>query len=167
MKERVVHPIPPLYDSRSRVLILGSFPSVRSREQEFFYAHRQNRFWRVMAHLLSEPFPTTVEEKRQLLLSHGIALWDVIGACEIEGSADSSIRSATPNDIGRILCEAPICEIYLNGKTAARYYDVYLRNAIDINARYLPSTSAANASWSLSDLIEAWSVVLLSKDKIN
>lgn len=166
MKEHVVHPIPPLYDSKSRVLILGSFPSVRSREQEFFYAHRQNRFWRVMAHLLSTPCPVSVEEKRHMLLSHGIALWDVIGACEIEGSADSSIRSVVVNDIERILKQAPIRRIFLNGKTAAHYYDLYLKDRIPIDAVCLPSTSAANASWSLSDLTKAWGAALL-QDEIN
>ena len=99
-----VHPIPPLFDEGSRVLILGSFPSIKSREAKFFYGHPQNRFWRVMAALTDSPMPTTIEEKTQLILSHHFALWDSIASCTIAGSSDSSIRDVVPNDLSRIPC---------------------------------------------------------------
>ena len=106
------HPIPPLYDEHSKILILGSFPSVKSREQQFFYGHKQNRFWRVMAQVLDCAVPETVEQKKEMLLSHHIAVWDVIASCEITGSSDASIRDVTPNDLSQILNCADIRAIY-------------------------------------------------------
>lgn len=153
----IEHPIGPVYDGNSRILILGSFPSVKSREQMFFYGHPQNRFWKVVAAVFEQPVPETVAEKRAFLLASGIALWDVIASCEIEGSADSTIRSAVPNDIGKILDCADIREIFVNGKTAEKYYNRYLLGTVGRRAVYLPSTSPANASWPLSRLVEAWS----------
>ena len=155
----IVHPIEPVFDERSRVLILGSFPSVRSRAEMFFYGHPQNRFWKVISSIFGEPIPETVEQKRQLLIENRIALWDVIASCEITGSADSSIKNVVPNDLSRILNTAGIERIYVNGKTAQRYYDRYLKNAVQMNAVCLPSTSPANAAWSLDRLVDAWSVV--------
>lgn len=152
----IVHSIAPIFDARSRILILGSFPSVKSREEQFFYGHPQNRFWRVLAEVLDVPCPKTVDEKKSLLLEHRIALWDVIGACEITGSADTSIRNAVPNDLSVIFETADIRSIYLNGKTAKQYYDRYLRDRFLQDAICLPSTSPANAAWSLERLVEAW-----------
>ena len=155
----VVHPIPPLFDGESRVLILGSFPSVRSREVGFFYGHPQNRFWRVLAGVFSEDVPTTVEEKRAFLARNHIALWDVIASCEIEGSSDSSIRSVVPNDLSVILASAPIERIFVNGKTADTYYRRYQFQKTGKEAICLPSTSPANATVRVEGLIEAWRVI--------
>lgn len=155
----LIHPFPPLYDEHSRILILGSFPSVQSRERLFFYGHPQNRFWRVSAAVFRSPVPTSIEEKRAFLLSHHIALWDVLGACDITGSADSSIKNATVNDLSPILSHAPIERIFVNGQTAKKYYDRYTRVQTGVEAIVLPSTSPANAAWSVERLVEAWSVL--------
>ena len=155
----LIHPIPPVYDEKSRVLILGSFPSVKSREAGFFYGHPQNRFWKVLAQLHGEKTPGTVEEKKAFLLRNHIALWDVIRSCEIEGSSDAAIRSAVPNDLGPILRAAPIEAIYVNGKTAFRYYQKYMEPVVPVPAICLPSTSPANAAWSLERLTAAWACV--------
>ena len=154
------HPIPPIYDERSTVLILGSFPSVRSREVGFFYGHPQNRFWKVVAALFEEAVPETVEQKKGFLLDHHIALWDVAAACEIDGSADSTLRRVLPNDFSPLLEQAPIRRIFVNGKTAEKYYNQLIRPRIQKDAIVLPSTSPANATWSLERLIDAWRVVL-------
>ena len=160
MKETtVIHPIPPLYDSQSEILILGSFPSVKSREAQFFYGHPQNRFWKVIAAVCGEPVPETVPEKKALLLSHHIALWDVIHSCDIQGSSDASIKNVVPNDLSIILDAAPIRQIYVNGKTAEKYFIRYTQNVIGRKAVCLPSTSPANAAWSLEKLIEAWQII--------
>lgn len=158
------HPISPVYDERSRVLILGSFPSVKSREQMFFYGHPQNRFWRVIAAVMRVDVPATVEEKRRFLLDHRIALWDVIASCDITGSSDSSIKNVVANDLTAILETAPIRQIFVNGKTAERYYNRYIRAAVGREAICLPSTSPANAACSIERLVDAWSVVARSMD---
>lgn len=155
----ITHPFPPLYDAHSQILILGSFPSVKSREQQFFYGHPQNRFWRILSAVYDAPVPQTIPEKRSFLLAHRIALWDVIASCEITGSSDSSIRSAVPNDLRPILNGSQITQIYVNGSTAAKYYDRYQRPELRIEAVRLPSSSPANASWQLPRLIAAWSVI--------
>ena len=150
------HNIPPEYDEHSRILILGSFPSVRSREEGFFYAHPQNRFWRVISELTGSPVPGSIREKKKLLRRSGIALWDVIASCGIEGSSDASIRDAVPNDIGKILGEAPIEAVFTNGRKA---HELYVRLIYPSTGREdicLPSTSAANASYSLPQLIGFW-----------
>ena len=152
----VVHNIPPVFDERSEILILGSFPSVKSREAAFFYGHKQNRFWKVMAALFEDdpgPMPGT---KTAFLLRHRIALWDVIGRCEIEGSADSAIRNAVPNDLSVILSAAPISRIFVNGSTAAKYYGKYDLPLTGREAVTLPSTSPANAAKSLDALVALW-----------
>jgi hypoxanthine-DNA glycosylase len=159
MPKTVVHPIAPVYDENSRILILGSFPSVKSREEMFFYGHPQNRFWRVTASVLGAETPKTVAEKRELLLSHGIALWDVLASCEIEGSADSTIKNAVPNDISWLLKETKIEKIFVNGKAAEKYYDKYMKKALGREAVCLPSTSPANAAWSTEKLIQAWKII--------
>ena len=155
----ISHPIEPIYNEESRILILGSFPSVKSREEMFFYGHLQNRFWRVLAAVFERPVPVTVEEKRELLLSEGVALWDVIASCEITGSSDSSIKNVVPNDPRRILDTAKIGTIFVNGKTAQKYYRRYLRPVTGRDAVCLPSTSPANAAWNLERLTESWKVI--------
>jgi hypoxanthine-DNA glycosylase len=144
----------------SRLLILGSFPSPKSREQAFFYGHPQNRFWRVLAALSHEPVPETREEKERFLEKKQIALYDVIESCSIVGSSDSSIRDVEANDLRPILEGAPIRKIYTNGKTADRLYRLYTLPVTGIPAVCLPSTSPANAAWSLERLVEAWKVIL-------
>lgn len=156
---RQIHPIPPVYDAHSTVLILGSFPSVKSRETGFFYGHAQNRFWRVTAAVFGCPVPATIPEKRAFLLGNRIALWDVLAACDIDGSADASIRDACPNDLAPILAAAPIARIFTNGATADALYTRYLLQTVGIPAVRLPSTSPANAAWSLERLIDAWRVI--------
>ena len=159
MHETVLHPFPPLYDAHSEILILGSFPSVKSREQRFFYGHPQNRFWRVTAAVFGCPVPQTIAEKSAFLLENHIALWDVIASCEIAGSSDSSIRNVIPNDLTPILSAAWIRQIYVNGGTAAKYYDRYQRPVLGREAVRLPSTSPANAAWSLERLTQAWQII--------
>ena len=158
----LVHPIPPLFDEWSEILILGSFPSVKSREEGFFYGHKQNRFWRVMANLCGSAVPATIEEKRALILQNHFALWDVIHSCDITGSSDSSIRNVTPNDLTVILSRAPIRQIFVNGKKAEALYQKYMEPNIHRKAIVLPSTSPANAAWSEPRLTEAWREAILS-----
>lgn len=153
------HPIKPVFDENSKILILGSFPSVKSREQLFFYGHPQNRFWRVTSSVFERDVPETIEEKKRFLLSCRIAVWDVIASCDITGSSDSSIKNAVANDIGMILKRADIEKIFVNGKTAYKYYNKYLKDKLGIEAICLPSTSPANAAWSQQKLIEAWKVI--------
>lgn len=155
----IQHPIPPLFDENSDILILGSFPSVKSREQGFFYGHPQNRFWRVLAGVLQQPTPTTVEDKKAFLLQNHIALWDVVALCDINKSSDSSIKNAVPNDLRPILAGSCISRIFVNGGTAKKLYDRYLLAVTGIQAFVLPSTSPANAAWSLERLIEAWQII--------
>ena len=158
MTERIVHPIPPLYDARSRILILGSFPSVKSREAAFFYGHPQNRFWRVIAAVLECPVPVTVPEKAAMLHAHHIALWDTIASCEIEGSSDSSIQNVVPNDLTPILSAADIQAVFCNGAASYRLYCRYLEPLTGLTAAKLPSTSPANAAFSPERLIEQYDV---------
>ena len=155
----MIHNIEPVYDSHSRILILGSFPSVKSREQQFFYGHKQNRFWRVLAQVLNCAVPEDTEQKRAMLLMHHVALWDVIASCEITGSSDASIRNVRPNDLSRILDAADIREIYTNGSKAYQLYQKYIFPINGREAYPLPSTSPANAGYSLERLVEAWSVI--------
>ena len=155
----IQHPFPPLYDAQSEILILGSFPSVKSREQQFFYGHPQNRFWRVTAAVFGAEVPVTIEEKRAFLLQNHIALWDVIASCEITGSSDSSIRNVVPNDLTPIFKIAQIRQIYVNGGTAAKYYDKYQKPILQKDAIRLPSTSPANAAWSVERLISVWQCI--------
>ena len=159
-----VHPFPALYDSRSRILILGSFPSVKSREMNFFYGHPRNRFWTLAASLRKEAVPETIEQKKAFLLRNRIALWDVIGSCDIRGSSDSSIRNAVPNDLSPILSGAPIEMIYCNGTTSWNLYERYIRPVTGIPAVKLPSTSPANAAFSLEKLAEEWKRINIPLD---
>ena len=163
--KQVTHPIAPVFDEQSKILILGSFPSVKSRETAFFYGHPQNRFWRVLSGVLGYACPQTVEEKREMLLAHHIALWDVIASCRIEGSSDSSIRDAVPTDLAAILSRAPICAVFCNGQTAFRLYGRYQEQETGLPAMLLPSTSPANAAYSVPRLLESWSVILPALQK--
>ena len=152
----IQHPFPPLYDEKSKILILGSFPSVKSREQMFFYGHPQNRFWKVISAVFDSELPKTIDEKREFLLSNKIALWDVIASCDIVGSSDISIKNVVANDLTQILKSADIKKIFVNGKTAEKYYNKYIKDTINKEAVCLPSTSPANAMWSIEKLTEEW-----------
>lgn len=156
---RILHPIAPVYDKNSKILILGSFPSVKSREAGFFYHHPQNRFWRVISAVFSLPVPESIDEKRKLLSECGLALWDVIYSCEVTGSADSSIKNVIPNDITLILKNAKISRIVCNGSTSFKLYMKYIYPVTGIEPLKLPSTSPANAAFSLNKLVEAWSKI--------
>ena len=157
----IEHPIPPLFDGNSKILILGSFPSVKSRDEKFFYAHPQNRFWRVLAAVYGEDVPETVEDKKHLLLSHNIALWDVIASCEIKGSSDSSIKNVVPNELSGVLATTKIERIFVNGKTAEKYYKRYQEKRCGMSAILLPSTSPANAAIGFDKLVSIWRGELL------
>ncbi len=156
MKQHIVHPIPPFFDAESEILILGSFPSVKSREQMFFYGHPQNRSWKVIAAVFDDSVPVTVPEKKAFLAKHRIAMWDVIGSCDIEGSSDSSIKNVSANDLSQILYNSKVESIFVNGKTAEKYYKKYTEPVTGIKAICLPSTSPANAMCSLEQLISIW-----------
>ena len=159
MNQKVLHPIKPIYDKNSKILILGSFPSQKSREQMFFYGHPQNRFWKVLAMIFECEVPETIDKKRNFLINRNIALWDVIASCDIVGSSDSSIKNVVPNVLSVILSSADIKRIFVNGRTAEKFYNKYIRDSIQREAICLPSTSPANAAWSLERLAEAWEVI--------
>ncbi len=157
----VIHNIPPVFDENSRILILGSFPSVKSREDAFFYAHPRNRFWKMLADVFGETTPCTTDDKKQFLLRHNIALWDVIARCEVTGSSDASIRNAEPNQLELVLRQAKIEKIIVNGTTAYKYYQKYQYPVTGIEAVCLPSTSPANARMDERELIEVWKEALI------
>ncbi|WP_346695637.1 DNA-deoxyinosine glycosylase [Thermophilibacter mediterraneus] len=158
----ISHGFGPIFDERSSVLVLGSFPSVLSRENRFYYGNPRNRFWRVVAAVLGEPVPADgdVDAKRALLLSHGVALWDVVESCDVRGSSDASIRNVVPADVALITSAAPIGAVLCNGAAAGRLYRCWLEPVTAIRAEVLPSTSPANASWSLERLTERWRAAL-------
>ena len=156
----VLHEIHPVFNTDSRILILGSFPSVKSRENNFYYGHKQNRFWKLLAKLCEEETPQTVEEKTAMLLRHHIAIWDVIQSCDIKGSSDSSIKNVTPTDLKQILDHCQIRQIYANGNKAGALYKKYQQPLTERDILVLPSTSPANAAWSLDRLYEKWSEIL-------
>ncbi len=155
----ITHPFPPVFDGNCKILILGTLPSVKSRENDFYYGHRQNRFWKLLAALFDEPVPAEIPEKQALLLRHHIALWDVIASCDIRGSSDSSIRNVEPTQLRRVLNAAPIARIYANGAKAAALYRKYQEPVTRMPITALPSTSPANAAWSLEKLCQAWCVI--------
>lgn len=157
--EHVVQPFAPIYDKHSKVLILGSLPSVKSREQGFYYGHPQNRFWKVTAAVFGEPVPKTIEEKKAMLLRNRLAVWDVIESCDIIGSSDSSVKNAEAADVAGLLSSSAIERVYVNGALAGKLYDRYLFARTGIAAVRLPSTSPANARWNLEALIESWKVI--------
>lgn len=157
----VTHEIQPVFDSRSRVLLLGTMPSPASREQGFYYGHPQNRFWRMLAAIFDEPVPRTIEEKRDMLLRHHIALWDVLASCEIEGASDASIRDAQPNDLARIFDAADIRAVFATGTKAGELYRKLIEPTLGVPCTTLPSTSPANAKMKLADLVGAYGKALL------
>ena len=152
----IIHPIKPVFNKDSKVLILGSFPSVKSREEGFFYGHKKNRFWKILSLIFNQKQPLTIAEKTEFLLKNHVAIWDVIKSCEITGSADSSIKDVVPNDLSEILKKSKINRIFVNGKTAQKYYDKYLKEKTGIEAVLLPSSSPANAVYSLDKLVDEW-----------
>lgn len=158
--ERIIHPFPPLFDENSRTLILGSFPSVKSREAMFFYGHPQNRFWKVLSELFGEKLPESISEKRELVLRNNLALWDSIKSCTITGSSDSSVKNVVPNDISGIISGSKISRIFCNGALSYKMYTKYILPVTGIEAVKLPSTSPANAAYSLERLVSEWKVIL-------
>ena len=158
--EHVKHTFEPVYDKNSRILILGSLPSVKSREQGFYYGHPQNRFWRVLARLLEWEEPATIEEKKAMLLKNKIAIWDVLESCDIKGSSDSSIKNAVAADIPGLLKKTKIEKIYVNGTTAGKYYKKYIWPLTGVEAIVLQSTSPLNCRYDIEKLTENWSVIL-------
>ena len=159
-KKILTHTFEPIYDKDSRILILGSFPSVKSRENHFYYGHPQNRFWKVIAGVTGKPVPVSMEEKKKLLLSSHIAIWDVIASCSIQGSSDSSIRDVVVNDFTQVLADSRIQTIYVNGNKAYELYHKYAEPTTGIPAIKLPSTSPANAAWSVERLCGDWKQIL-------
>ena len=150
------HTFEPIFDENSQILILGSFPSVKSRENNFYYGHPQNRFWKVMAAVLDWPIPKTVDEKRRMLIENHIAIWDVIESCSIIGSSDVSIKDVKVNDFSRILANSKVKRIFVNGAKAYQLYHKYGQPVTGIKAVKLPSTSPANAAFSIERLIREW-----------
>ena len=157
----VEHPFAPVASAESRILILGSFPSVRSREEGFFYGHPRNRFWPMLSGIFGEPLPLSIPEKQRLILRHGLALWDVIASCDIRGSSDASVQNAQPVDIRLVMDTAPMMKVICNGALAGRLYARYLEPVTGIPARVLPSTSPANAAWNLQRLSQVWAEELI------
>ena len=157
---KAYHTFGPVYSPQSRILILGSFPSVKSREQGFYYGHPQNRFWKLIAALLGESEPHSIEEKKALLLRRHIALWDVIESCSIEGSSDQSIRDVVCNPLQQVTDCSEIRQVFANGKKAFDLYEKYGKEKTGLPCQKLPSTSPANAAYSMEKLREAWSVIV-------
>ena len=158
--ENVVHPIDPVFDENSRILILGSFPSVKSREVQFYYGHPQNRFWKVLAAVLGEPLPETIPQKKAMLKKHYIALWDVLESCTIVGASDTSIEDVVPNKINGLVKASKVSRIFCTGATAYRLYQKYCAAEVGIDAVKLPSTSPANCAVSMEKLVEAYRAIL-------
>lgn len=158
------HMFEPVWDASSEILILGTFPSVKSRENKFYYGHPQNRFWKLLAGIYQEPVPDTVVEKKALALRHRLAVWDVIDQCDIIGSSDSSIRNVVPSDVAGLLAKSNIHTVVCNGGKAYELYRRYQYPQTGLEARKLPSTSPANAAWTLARLEEAWASALLHEN---
>ena len=156
---RIIHPIPPLFDENSEKLILGSFPSVKSREAMFFYGHPQNRFWKLLPLIFDEKIPVTIEEKSALILRHNLALWDSIQSCVITGSSDSSVKDVVPNDLSVIINNSKVTQIFCNGALSDKMYMKYIYPQTKIEAVKLPSTSPANAAFSMDRLYEQWKII--------
>ena len=162
--QHIPHGFEPVFDERSRVLVLGSFPSVLSRANDFYYGNPRNRFWRVMARVLGEPVPADedIPAKRRLLLAHGVALWDVVQSCDVRGSSDASIKNVVPVDVARITSVSPVRAVLCNGGTAGRLYRKYIEPNLGRSCTVLPSTSPANAAYSLEKLTALWRAALPS-----
>ena len=158
--ERITHAFSPVFDSESRILVLGTMPSPKSRELGFYYSHPRNRFWPVLAKIFGEEIPGTPEEKKNFCHRHKIALWDVLKECEIEGASDSSIKNAVPNDISIILNSADIKAVFTTGTTATKLYKKFIEPEIGIPVIDLPSTSPANAKVKFEELCEEYKIIL-------
>lgn len=156
----IVHPFGPLFDEESRILVLGSLPSVKSREKQFFYGHAQNRFWPMLAQILEEPNPQSIEEKKAMVLKHHIAMWDTIYSCDIKGSSDASIKNVVPTDLKRIVDGSKVQAVFCNGKTSGKYYMKFQGKELHIPAFVMPSTSPANAAWTMDKLVGEWQKIL-------
>ena len=154
--QTVTHQFEPVFDEDSKVLILGTCPSVKSREQMFFYGHPQNRFWKVISRVLGEKLPVTIDDKKAMLHAHHIALWDAIYSCDIIGSSDSSIKNVTPTDLSKIVEASKVTKVICNGKTSGKYYAKYQQKILGIEPVVLPSTSPANAAFSVDKLVDIW-----------
>ncbi len=162
-EERVSHTFEPVWNEKSEILILGTFPSVKSRENQFYYGHQQNRFWKVIAGVTGSDVPQTIEDKKEMLLNNHIAIWDVIASCNITGSSDASIKDVVPNDISAVLDKSNIGHIYANG---AKAYELYMKYIYPQNRHEiykLPSTSPANAVYTLDKLLAAWKIIVEEK----
>ncbi|MBC2889380.1 DNA-deoxyinosine glycosylase [Gordonibacter massiliensis (ex Traore et al. 2017)] len=158
---RITHTLEPVFDARSRVLVLGTMPSPKSREVGFYYGHPQNRFWKVMGALFGEPEPQGNTARTAFLLAHRIALWDVLAACTIQGASDASITDARPNDLARIGAAAPLSAVFTTGSKAAELYRRHCAGMLPgVPHVALPSTSPANARMRLNDLVEAYQPLL-------
>lgn len=158
--QKVIHSINPVYNLDSRILVLGTMPSPKSREVGFYYSHPRNRFWPVMAAVFGEEVPKNSEEKCSLLLRHNVALWDVLASCEIAGAQDISIRNAVPNPIEELLRSTQITAVFTTGRKAYQLYQKHCYPKTRIEAIPLPSTSPANAAVSFERLVEAYRVIL-------
>ncbi len=157
--KKIKHTFEPIFNKDSKILILGSLPSVKSREEGFYYGHPQNRFWSVLSSIYNLEIPKIIDEKIEMLINNNIAIWDVIESCDIIGSSDSSIKNVIPADLSKILNNSNIQNIYANGKTASKLYKKYSEKNTGIKIIELPSTSPANATYTLDRLIEAWKVI--------
>lgn len=157
--ERIQHGFAPVFDGRSRVLILGTLPSGKSRETGFYYGHPQNRFWKVLAVLFDEDVPQTVGDKKAMLLRNGVAVWDVVDSCDIIGASDSSIKNVVPADVAGLLARTGVEKVFANGALAKKLYDKYTLDRTGIPAVQLPSTSPANARFRLDDLVKSWEII--------
>ena len=158
--ERIIHAFSPVFDSESRILILGTMPSPKSRELGFYYSHPRNRFWTVLAKIFGEEVPKTPEERKNFALRHKIALWDVLKECDIEGASDSSIKNTVPNDISIILNSADIKAVFTTGAAAAKFYKKFIEPETGVSAIALPSTSPANAKVKFEELVEEYKIIL-------
>ncbi|MDR0351115.1 MAG: DNA-deoxyinosine glycosylase [Puniceicoccales bacterium] len=157
---RIDHPFSPIYDEHSKILILGSFPSPKSREDGFYYAHPRNRFWEILAWITkTTKIPNNINEKKLFLLKNKIALWDVIKSCDIEGSVDNTIKNAIPSDLSMILKSSNVRQIFLNGGKAHGLYKKHWPKYISLEAKKLPSSSPANASYNILKLIADWNII--------
>lgn len=157
---KVTHEFGPFYDENSKILILGSIPSPKSRELGFYYMHPQNRFWNVLSYIFNEEIPVTIKNKKDFLKRHNIALWDVLESCEIEGASDSSIKNPVPNDINKIIKNSKVKRVYTTGLTAYKFYNKYIFKSVGIEAICLPSTSSANAKMNFDKLTHEYKKIL-------
>lgn len=158
--QTIIHPLNPLFDEKSKILILGSFPSVKTREQGFFYGHPQNRFWKILASILNEKIPAEIPEKRKMLIKNKIAIYDTIYQCDIIGSSDSSIKNVMPSDLSKIIKNSNIKQIFCNGGTSYKYFQKYHEKILNMKAIKLPSSSSANARYRIDDLVGQWSIII-------